>query len=187
MRWWAYAILAYLALGIEVSLRPVVEIGETGVSPSIIIIFAVIIALYAPGRIAVWACLILGLAIDLTNMPRMTDGGGSLVVIGPYALGYTLAAYLLLQVRMMVIRRNAITLAFCVLIAATFVQVVVMAFMTVRGWMDPLAWDLSHELLMRLLIAVYSALLALPCAAASPFIVAALSLPPQGVRWSQRR
>lgn len=183
MRWWIFAIVAYLVLGIEVSLRDVLEIGATGVSPSLVIIYATFIALNAPGRIAIWSCLALGLAMDLLN----AAGGGTHIVIGPYALGLALACVLLLQMRTMVLHRNLTTLALCVFLAAVMAHVVVLALMTARSWIDPFTWSPGRELLTRLGIALYSAVLTLPLGVLNPLLSRLHDFPQLHMRWSAKR
>jgi rod shape-determining protein MreD len=182
MRWWVFAILAYLSLALETSLRDVLEIGATGVSPSFAIIYATFIALNAPSRVALWACLVLGLGIDLLS----TVGDGTYIVIGPNALGYTLACVLLLQMRTLVLHRNLTTLALCVLIAAVFAHIVVLALMTARSWVDPLAWNMGQQLLTRLGIALYSAALTLPLGILNPPLTGLHDFPQVHMRWSAR-
>ncbi len=183
MRWWIFAILAYLALALEVSLRDVLEIGATGVAPSFVIIYATFIALNAPGRSALWCALILGLGMDLLN----TAGDGTYIIPGPYALGLAFACALLLQLRTMVLHRNLTTLAFCVLLAAVFAHIVVIALFTIRGWIDPFAWSPGSELLRRLGIALYSAALALPLGVVNPLLTKLHDFPQMHMRWSARR
>jgi rod shape-determining protein MreD len=183
MRWWIFAIVAYISLALEVSLRDVLEIGTTGVAPSFVIIYATFIALNAPSRVAIWSCLVLGLAMDLLN----TTGDGTYVIVGPYALGFALACFLLLQLRTMVLHRNLTTLAFCVLVAAVFAHIVILALMTARSWIDPFAWSTGRQLLTRLGIALYSAALTLPLGVLNPLLTRLHDFPQQHARWSAKR
>ena len=187
MRWWVYAVIAYVVLGLQVSLVPVLEIGTTGIVPSLVLIYAAFLALYAPARAALWSCFILGLGVDLLSMPRLSGGEGAFILIGPNALGFTLAAYLLLQVRVIVVQRNTLTLAFCVFLAGLFVEVTVLAILSLRMWIEPFAWNLGEELGMRAGICLYSALAALPLSVLSRSLLALHDFPSLHPRWKIKR
>jgi rod shape-determining protein MreD len=163
MRWPVFALFAYLFLVLEVSLRNVLILGPIG--PSFVIVLVVFISLFAPRMTALWACWILGLLADLcTPLMQGADLVGPL--IGPHALGYVFGGYLILQLRAMLFRRRALTLAVMTAICLIAASLVVVFIYAVHGWYpgEELAWADLHpvgELLRRLGVALYSGLLAL--------------------------
>ncbi|MEM1329236.1 MAG: hypothetical protein AAGG07_01615 [Planctomycetota bacterium] len=149
-----FALLAWIALGLEVGLRPALRLGTTGIAPSFVIPLAVFIAASAPPRTALWSCLALGIAVDLLG----PAAGSSQVVLGPNALGYLLAAQLVLALRGVMVRRNPLSLAFLSVMAAATTGVVVVACYAARGLLiDPIGFAPAPELGTRLLAALYTA------------------------------
>lgn len=168
-----FAILAWVALGLEIALPPVLDAGGGGVTPSFMIPLLVFVALHADTRPTLWAALILGLLIDLTRPIAMIDGGAA-IIPGPHALGFLLAAWMTLSLRTMVIRRNPLTLVVLSVLAATVSGLAVILLITLRGvWDGSLAWRGTGELLPTVLSALYTALAALlmsfPLFALTPF------------------
>jgi rod shape-determining protein MreD len=161
-----FVVFTFLFLGIELSLRNVLVLRSLGnIAPSFIGVLAVFVALFAPRSTALWAAWILGLLLDLSTVLAQGEHGEG-PLIGPHALGYPFGCFLLLQIRPMLLRGRALTLAVMTtlfLAAATLLIVFVYA---VHGWYpnEHVAWaDLRPigELFRRLGIAVYSGLLAL--------------------------
>lgn len=167
-----FAIVAWVALGLEIALPPVLDAGSGGVRPSFLIPLVVFVALHAETRPALWSALVLGLLADLTGPVAMIDGGAA-VIPGPHALGFLLAAQLTLAMRGMVIRRNPLTLMVLSVLGAAVSEVVVVAIMTTRTLGDDaLAWGGAGRLVPGLLSALYTALTAVvmsfPLFAAAP-------------------
>jgi hypothetical protein len=147
-------VLGWLALGLETGLKSTLSLrwGMVTAAPSFVLPLAVFIALCAPPVQATWACLILGLFLDLTApQPTYT---GELVVIGPYAIGLVIACQLVLALRGLVMRRNPLTVVLLSVLAGVVMQIVVTAFFTARAAVgDEIVWHTSHELLGRLVSA----------------------------------
>lgn len=167
------ALLAWVALGLEMALPPVLDAGGSGVQPSFLIPLLVFIALHADTRPTLWAAIVLGLLVDLLQPVALVDGG-SVVIPGPHALGFFLAAYMTLSLRGMVVRRNPLTVLILSILGSVAVAMVVIAFMTLRSLFDPsLAWRGATELMPALLSALYTGLAALlmsvPLFALTPF------------------
>ncbi len=165
MRWPVFAILAYLFLVLEEGLRTLVAIGYT--SPSLLLILAVFVGLWAPSRAAAWAGLALGLLIDLSHPVRLAGQAFDFALIGPACLGYFAAVYVTLQLRGMVFRDSALAIGVLVLIAGLFARLVAIAILTVRGlpWLvaEPLAgWDAADQLVAGFLELLYTAVVAVP-------------------------
>lgn len=166
MRWAVYAVFGIVAIAIETSLTQVFTLHSIGsVQPSVTICLLTFIAMFAPRHTALWSCWLLGLFVDLRPIPR--GPLEMITLIGPNALGYTFACYVILQVRAMLYRRSVLTIALMSFTSYLAASLVVVAIYSIRRWYpeDPLYWtDLSAtgELLLRLGDAAYSFLLALP-------------------------
>lgn len=161
MNWFVFALFAWLTLGLELGLKDVLQIGPTPIAPSFVLPLAVFVAMWAPGGITLWACFLLGAALDLTWQVPRTDGGVA-TILGPYALGFTLMGWLVLNMRGMVIRRNPATMAFLCVVGSAVAQTVVVALFTIRRlYGDPVAWEPAAELVARLAGSVYTGAIAL--------------------------
>ncbi len=165
MRWTVFSIVALLFLVLETSFRNVLRIDP--ISPSFMASLLVFISLFAPRHNALWCALILGILMDLSiALPQPSNV--EMYIAGPYALGYVGASFMILQIRPMVFRRRLLTFAILTLVALVLIGLVTVALFTLRSWLpwadayyptDPSA---IRELVRRLGIAGYSALLAIP-------------------------
>lgn len=155
MRWPVVAIMAYVVLGLETAVKPALAISPSGFrfSPTFLVPFLTFVALSGPTVPVLWVAVILGMIVDLYS-PRDT---GELVVLGPYALGYMAAAYLVLVMRGLMFRRSPLSMMFLSILATAMAELVVVAFMTIRSvYTDPSAWSAGSELANRLLGALYT-------------------------------
>jgi cell shape-determining protein MreD len=164
MRWPVFIVFAFVCCALEISVRNTLRLDALyGVSPSFVACLATFIALFAHRLSALWACWILGVLMDL--MPR---GGPSTVFpIGPNALGFVVAGYVIILLRTMVFRRRVLTIGamtFIFLISASIVSV---ALLIVRSWYPPVNPDMPPEpyfamrdLAWRAMVALYSGVLA---------------------------
>ncbi len=166
MRWPLFLVVLLVVLVFETALAGAASI--MGVRPSLCAVLATFIALSAPRMTVLWSCYLIGLMLDLSN--RLPLGAAqSLYVIGPYAIGYTIAGYLLLQMRSTVFRQRSLTIGALTVVSLIVVHVVVVTLFVVRGWYPspagPLMWaevGTTNELLRRALAALYSGLVAVP-------------------------
>jgi hypothetical protein len=111
---------------------------------------------------------VLGLLLDLSN-PVTADWGRIVYWPGPYALGFVAGAWLALRLRPSLLRRRALTVGAMTLVTMLVAQAVVIMLGMLRSapwypggalhWSDTTA---TAELWRRILIAVYSGLLAVP-------------------------
>ena len=157
MNWLAFVIAAWIALGLDVGLAGALSPLSGEIRPSFAIPLIVFVALQAPARSALWAALLLGLVVDLLNpMPRV--GGGVVTVVGPHAIGFLVGAQFVLAMRGIVIARNPLTMIILAILAAAIAAVVVVAFFTVRDFYPghTIDWRATHELIVRLLSALYT-------------------------------
>jgi rod shape-determining protein MreD len=154
MRWPVVAFFAYVLLGMELAVKPHLAIGPTRIAPSFIVPFIVFIAMSAPMLPTLWVALVLGAVFDLLS-PR---GDGAVPVLGPYALGYLIGAFLTLTLRGVMFRRSPLTMMFLAVLASLIAELVVVGFFTVRSvYTDSGAgWSAGAELLKRALSSLYT-------------------------------
>lgn len=161
MNWVLFVIALFVATVLEMSMVDLLEVG--GIRPSLIAVIALFLALWAPRMTSLWGCFACGLAIDLTS-PWIWGSGETAYLIGPHTLGYSFACALILQVRSMVMRRQVFALSVLTGVFVVMSSIVIVAVGTARAWYSPefAAFSPTHELLRRLGMAVYSALMAIP-------------------------
>jgi rod shape-determining protein MreD len=87
MRWLAYFILAYVAIGVQIGLGPYVQ--YRGAQPNFVLLAAVFVGLNAPRDAALLGCFCMGLIQDLvTQQPpglfALSYGLTGLVVVGSH-------------------------------------------------------------------------------------------------------
>jgi hypothetical protein len=158
VNWLAFAVAAWICLGLDAGLAPLLSPGMGRIAPSFVVPLVVFVALHAPPRTVLWAALLLGLLTDLTNPLVRADTGEALWVLGPNALGTMLAAQLVLAMRGMVLKRRLVTMIVLSILAAAVASVVVVAIFAVRGFYpDPVSMRPAAELGRRLGSAVYTA------------------------------
>jgi|MDTD01.3.fsa_nt_gb cell shape-determining protein MreD len=156
MSWGVYAVALWLLVGLEVGLRGVLRIGDTGVAPSFVLPLVVFVGLFARPRVSTTAALIAGLLIDLTS-PVTLPGGGTAIIPGPNALGMVLASQLVLGARGLVFLNSPVTLIVLTPLAGMVWQIVVTAAFGARELYDPIGFHAGSQLTQRLFIAAYSA------------------------------
>jgi hypothetical protein len=160
----AFAVLAWLLLGLDMGLKSALELGSTGIAPRFLVPLGIFIAMAAPPARALWSCVALGVLMDLgTSIPARAGGA---VLIGPWGLGMALAAQLVLAIRAMMMRRNPMTLALLSFAGMAVAQIAVVAMLTGRNLVyGDLAWNAGAELGRRLGSAAYTGVLAMAMAA----------------------
>lgn len=164
MNWVVFGILSYVVLVIQTSLSPLmtVDMGLGSITPDFVLIFAVVLGLFAPAHIAVIVWGVLGLLVDLAMPPV----AGGLSIIGPHTLGYLAGVCVLLQLRSMVFRQHPLTAGFLVFMCGLAMELVVVFIFTVRGLYDVTDFWAMSELGTRFAGLVYSgvvgAVLSLP-------------------------
>lgn len=173
MRWPPVLVIGYLLLGLELGLRDGLKLGPTGMtggSPSVVLPFVVFVALHAPTGAALWTALLMGLSVDLTTQ----RGSEAVVIAGPNALGFLLAAYFVLTIRGIMIRRNPWVLVLLSVLSSLLAGVVVVAIFAFRRvYHEGVDFAASEQLVQRFFASLLTAGTAL--------IVAALLFPVSGV------
>ncbi len=166
MNWLIFSLVAWVLLGFELGMRRALELGNTSIAPSFVFSLLVLVALAATPVTIYSAAFFLGLLVDLLN-PVVLANGNEAVLLGPYTLGYLLAAQLMLLSRGMLMRRNPLTFGLLAGLGFAVVQVMVLSYLTIRGWFsEPVAMAAGSELLRRLASAFYSGLLGMVLALA---------------------
>jgi len=166
MRWGVFIAATFLTLALEISVKPLFVFSSyANIAPSFMIVLLVFLALQLPRMTLMWATLLLGMLMDLSQ-PENTPGGGQVFLIGRHAIGYVVAAYLIVQMRAVVFRQRLITLVVFSGLAMLLVGVTRIVLLGVRGWFgDSLVWaggSALGELVIVLLVSVYSAIMAVP-------------------------
>jgi cell shape-determining protein MreD len=159
-------LLVWVALGLELSLKPGLALGATPIAPSFVFVVLTLIALFAPPKQARWAALLTGLAMDAACVLvlRQNSSAGldvDLRTLGPHALAMVLGVQLIIAIRHTTMRRNPLTMGFLAMLGYAAAQIVLITVLSVRASaFDPLAWSLGHELWTRLASSVYTGLAA---------------------------
>ncbi|MFO0873224.1 MAG: hypothetical protein U0575_04545 [Phycisphaerales bacterium] len=131
MRWGVFLVVALVAAACDTSLTALLSIGT--IVPQLMPLVAVFVALAAPRTTVLWACLFMGLVVDLCS-PAFDAQLRPLHLAGPHALGYLFAANLVLPLRTMVLKRNPLTLGALTAIFSMAASLVVVALWSVRTW-----------------------------------------------------
>jgi len=160
MNWLAFFVCAYLCVGMELGFRPMLDLGNGG-APSFLVPLIVFIALGAPHVATLWAAFLLGLMVDLTSPIPFAERSGEAWVVGPYVLGYLLSAQIMLSMRGVVVRKHPLTLVGLSLVASLIIHICVTFLYSIRAAYDPIAWDLSDQLLSRFFSSLWTMVSAL--------------------------
>ncbi|MBS0188478.1 MAG: hypothetical protein JSS51_10435 [Planctomycetes bacterium] len=173
----AVLVAGYAAFSLELGLRNALAIGSGGAAPSFVFVLCVILAVGSPANLVLWTCLTFGLITDLTWPHELKSGTTPVTIIGPYALGYLTAGQFILLLRSQIFKRNPLSLAFLCAVGFAVAQVVVVAIYTFRSpYTHEMAWEPTHQLLARLVSALYTGLLGLLVGLVAGPLSAALGL-----------
>ena len=172
MSWLTFAIATYLLLVFQVGLRGLFDFNITaieGAAPNLLLILMVYIAMVAPYYTTLAAAGMLGIVADLEwhhSLLRAGDDPMSVALIGPWALAFIAAAYVVLQVRGVIYRNSPLAFALTVFIGGVGLYLVNTAVLSVRGLPftpgEPIAgWRATDSLVSGFLDLIYSTLIAL--------------------------
>ena len=138
-----FFLALFFCVSLDSGLMPVISFFQ--LSPSTTATLVVFVALFAPRSTALWAGMAAGLLMDL-SIPAAAAGDQSLIVPGPYAIGFLFGTQLVLLLRSMVFRRNPIAVGLLTTPFLIAVSLAWMAIWLVRG-LDPesiLPWSGGH-------------------------------------------
>lgn len=148
MRWPVALLAFYVAIGLELGLRPALSVGVGGgggAGPSFVLPLVVFVALFAPGTVALWCALGAGLVLDLVHAVGAAGGAGAVSVPGPEALAMCAGAGLVLWARQATIRGNPLTMIVMTVFAGLAGAVVHGGIFWVRSWYgEGLGWEWSQ-------------------------------------------
>ncbi|MBX3386672.1 MAG: rod shape-determining protein MreD [Phycisphaeraceae bacterium] len=132
MRWTVALFFAWITLGLDAGLRSALSIGDARIAPYFSLPLVVFIALSAPTLASLWSAFLIGVVVDLTSQ-RAGVAGYEIVFVGPHALGYMAAAYLVLTLRGVMMRKSLVALVVMSVLGAMAETVVSTALMTVKS------------------------------------------------------
>lgn len=166
MRWWIFAPAMALALSLDMTVMQVLSIN--GCAPRLWPTLLAFVAMYASRASALGAALVTGLWLDAAH-PALAATGVvpvAVPVFGPHALSCLAGAWVILELRVILYRRNTFTVA---LAAGTCAAASAVAFVAVAGlraaYADPApmwgAGSGAAAIGADLLSALYTALVAL--------------------------
>lgn len=161
MNWGLFAIVLLLCGALDRSFMPVLEVR--GVMPLTAPALVAFVALSAGRPTAMWAGFTAGMVTDL--LTPVPTAGGAVVVPGPWALGFGLAAYTGVQIRGVLFRRSPAAFALLTFVTAGLASLVWTFLFAVRGWYPgegfPWPGTALGSLSIRFLDALASAFLAI--------------------------
>ena len=169
MNWIVFAIVAWIALGMEVGLTGALQLGGGSgslfggeVVPSFVLVLLVHIALWARLADVLRSAMVLGLALDLIQVVP-TGTSEDAIALGPMTLGCLAAGLLVHRVRSVLFRESPITLAWMTLGASGIVFGVSLLILALRAQYDDIQLgSFWSELGVRAASSLYSAVIALP-------------------------
>src|SRR5918993_4437180 len=121
MRWFAYFILAYFAIALQIGLAPYVRYNDA--APNLVLLAAVFIALNAPRDAALLGCFCLGVLQDLVTQQQP----------GLFALSYGIVAMFVVSTHHVVYREHPLTHFSMALIGG----LVTAGVLLLHGWIYP--------------------------------------------------
>ena len=151
MRWPAFFILVYLAVGLQIGMGDFVRIGGAGARPDLVLLAVIFIAIHAPRDAALLGAFTIGLVKDMTTLSPL----------GLYAIAYSMVGMFVVSTQEYVYRAHPVThvtLGF-------FGSLVAGAVVLIHGWIKGPSASLGEVFGS----AVYTALLA-------PLLLGALNL-----------
>lgn len=133
MRWGVYVVFLFLAVVLDTAFLQV--FAFQGVWPAATPCLVTFVALYAQRPHVLWAAALAGFLVDCTS-PSLArfDGIFPYRVIGPTVLAYVMATQVLLPLRSMIVRKNALSLGATTAIFALAAMLVITAIFSARGW-----------------------------------------------------
>lgn len=165
MSWVFFVLVTYLLLALQYGLSSLLMVGDH-VLPNLLLILGVFISVYAPQSTTLWAMLVLGVLCDLMYPIQAAGPVGDWVLVGPHAVGFMLGGWAALQLRG-IFRRSIPGIVATVLIVCFFVELAVVAALTVRGMPWPTAqpiegWSAADELVRQFWCMLYTTVMSIP-------------------------
>lgn len=127
MRWLAYFILAYVALGVQVALRGYIDVK--GAEPNLILLVVIFVAVNATREAALGGAFLLGLMQDLLTLQPM----------GVWAVCYGLVAVFVISTQEVVYRDHPLTHFSLTLAGGVICAIVII----IHGWIYPMIHNVA--------------------------------------------
>ncbi|HWB18809.1 MAG TPA: hypothetical protein VG711_00795 [Phycisphaerales bacterium] len=165
MRWIVFIITACVFVELDHSLMHALRWGDSSVRPVMSSALLAFVALTASRSIVPWAALILGLLVDLLE-PYSQVPDRMVTLIGPNALAYLAAAYVVMQLRTLVFPRRAMSIGFMAFVAHACSALVLISIFVIRSRFDSVVYPTRDgalaEFFHQILVALYSGLVGVP-------------------------
>jgi len=163
VRFALFLIMLAIALAADAALMPALALG--GATPSMVAVLVTFVVVLAARDSAWFAAVLAGAALDLAA-PLPFDGR-TIIVIGPWALGFAFGAQVLLTLRGMLVRRNPLTIAASTFVFLMAASLVWCAVWSIRAWLPDSLPPWAGESVLRAFAersrwALWTAALALP-------------------------
>jgi hypothetical protein len=134
MRWIIFIPVVLVFAGLDAGVGGLFSIGWLGgAAPSLVAVLVAFVALHASPTSALWAGWWAGLLLD--TAPGSGGSGTALVVLGPWALSMTAAAWFVLLCRGMLFRSRAVTLVVVAGVVAATAALGLASLRTLRYWL----------------------------------------------------
>ncbi|MBC22509.1 MAG: hypothetical protein CMJ32_01135 [Phycisphaerae bacterium] len=164
MNWGLYIVALVIAMVLDVSFVQVFAINH--VIPSLAMCLLVFVCLYASRDSVLWAALLMGLLLDMTDV-HLYMGSRPYHLVGPHVLGCFFAVCLVLPLRAMVFRRNPLAIGVMTVLLSIAVSLVYCFLWQIRSWYPDVLPPWSPEgvgsAFWRLVLcSLYSGLIAMP-------------------------
>jgi rod shape-determining protein MreD len=151
MRWPAFFILVYIAVGLQIGMGDFLRIGGAGARPDLVLFAVIFIAIHAPRDAALLGAFTIGLVKDMTTLSPL----------GLYAIAYSVVGMFVVSAQEYVYRAHPVTHATLGFVGSLLAGAVVL----IHGWIKGPPASLGEVFGS----ALYTALLA-------PLILGALNL-----------
>ncbi len=153
------ALAGYVLLGLGLGVSEALQLGDTGIAPSLLIPLVVVVAMRASAMESAWTGLLAGLAVDLLTEVPVSHAGGLATIPGPNALGFLAASQAVVAARGVLYQRGAFAVGVLSALAAGMAHLVVVLLMTLRAIYDkPSLWAPWEELFTRAGSSLYTGL-----------------------------
>lgn len=160
-----FLLAVWICIGLDLGLSDAlsVQLGSAHVTPRFVFVLLAFVAMWAPQSALMGGALALGLLVDVVT-PVPTSVGEVTVILGPNAIGFTIAAYTVLNLRALMFRKNVLALSFLSFVSLALASIVAAAILAFRSAVDRgIQIDSATTMLLEgLLSAVYTFLLGFP-------------------------
>jgi len=134
MNWFTFAVFAWLAVGLDAGLADVFQLFAYPITPSFATVLLVFVCVWAPPKYAYAAVITIGLAQDFfAVVPMSVESTQEIVVLGPHALGATLGASLVINLRSVMFKRSALSIFVLTFFASMLIEITVISTLAIRS------------------------------------------------------